>query len=96
MDNSNNNSIEALKDLNENLTYENKKMGDFLNFLGVSSSTITDLVVNGNIEEWKTIFPTLKLYLEDFSENNEWENICEKLGCSSNISEVEISYIGTI
>ena len=39
--------IEELKELNENLAYENKKMGDFLELLGLTANEITDVVVNG-------------------------------------------------
>lgn len=35
------------KELNENLTYENKKMGDFLELLGLTIDEITDIVING-------------------------------------------------
>lgn len=39
--------IEELKELNENLAYENKKMGDFLELLGLAIDEITDVVING-------------------------------------------------
>ena len=39
--------IAELEDLNENLAYENKKMGDFLELLGLTANEITDVVVNG-------------------------------------------------
>lgn len=35
------------KELNENLAYENKKMGDFLELLGLTIDEITDIVING-------------------------------------------------
>ena len=39
--------LEELKDENENLAYENKKMGDFLKLLGLTIDDITDIVING-------------------------------------------------
>lgn len=39
--------LEELKDENENLAYENKKMGDFLELLGLTIDDITDIVING-------------------------------------------------
>lgn len=36
-----------LKEENENLAYENKKMGDFLELLGLSIDEITDIVIHG-------------------------------------------------
>ena len=39
--------VEELKDLNQNLAYENKKMGDFLESLGLTIDEITDIVING-------------------------------------------------
>ena len=39
--------IAELEDLNENLAYENKKMGDFLELLGLTIDEITDVVING-------------------------------------------------
>jgi len=38
--------IEELKDYIENLEYENKRMGDFLNKLGYSNEAITDVIIN--------------------------------------------------
>ncbi len=38
--------LEELKDENENLAYENKKMGDFLELLGLTIDDITDIVIN--------------------------------------------------
>lgn len=38
--------IAELEDLNENLAYENKKMGDFLELLGLTIDEITDVVIN--------------------------------------------------
>ena len=37
----------ALADENENLAFENEKLGAFLELLGFSPAEITDLVVNG-------------------------------------------------
>ena len=39
--------LAELEDLNENLAYENKKMGDFLELLGLTIDEITDVVING-------------------------------------------------
>ena len=39
--------VEELKDLNQNLAYENKKMGDFSELLGLTIDEITDIVING-------------------------------------------------
>ena len=39
--------LAELEDLNENLAYENKKMGDFLELLGLTIDEITDIVING-------------------------------------------------
>lgn len=35
------------RELSENLAYENKKMGDFLELLGLTIDEITDIVING-------------------------------------------------
>lgn len=81
-----------LEDYNENLSYENKRMGDFLEFLGLSVDSITDNVINGSKEEWGNIFPSLKLYSDDFRKQYEWSSICDKLNIESNSDEVEIFY----
>ena len=39
--------INSLIDENENLAYENKKMGDFLELIGLTIDEITDIVING-------------------------------------------------
>lgn len=39
--------INSLIDENENLAYENKKMGNFLELIGLTIDEITDIVING-------------------------------------------------
>ena len=45
--------IEQLKDQNQNLAYENKRMADFIETLGVNLDDLVDYVINGNSEEVK-------------------------------------------
>lgn len=45
--------IAELEDLNENLAYENKKMGDFLELIGLSIDDITDVVIHGEVINMK-------------------------------------------
>lgn len=45
--------IDELKDQIENLSYENKKMGDFLELLSLEPDEITSYVINGNEQEVK-------------------------------------------
>ena len=40
--------IEQLKDQNQNLAYENKRMGDFLQALGLAPDEITSYVIHGH------------------------------------------------
>ena len=40
--------IDDLKDQNQNLAYENKRMGDFLELLGLEPGEITSYVINGD------------------------------------------------
>lgn len=40
--------IDDLKDQIENLAYENKRMGDFLQALGLAPDEITSYVINGH------------------------------------------------
>lgn len=50
--------MSSLKDRLENMTYENKKMGDFLELIGLSVDDITDIVIHGeaiNMELCKKI-----------------------------------------
>ena len=42
------NIIAQLKDQNQNLAYENKRMGDFLEILGLEQDEITSYVINGD------------------------------------------------
>lgn len=41
------------KELNENLAYENKKMGDFLELIGLSIDDITDVVIHAEVINMK-------------------------------------------
>lgn len=43
---------DELKEELENLAYENKRMGDFLERLGLSINDITDFIINGNDQDW--------------------------------------------
>lgn len=45
--------IDDLKDQNKNLAYENKRMADFIETLGVNLDDLVDYVINGNSEEVK-------------------------------------------
>ena len=45
--------IEQLKDKNKNLAYENERMVDFLQALGLKPDDLVDYVINGNSEEVK-------------------------------------------
>ena len=40
--------IDELKDEIENLAYENKRMGDFIQLLGLAPDEITSCVINGH------------------------------------------------
>ena len=40
--------IDNLKDQIENLSYENKRMGDFIELLGLEPDEITSYVINGD------------------------------------------------
>ena len=40
--------IEQLKDQNQNLAYENKRMGDFIQLLGLAQDEITSYVIHGH------------------------------------------------
>lgn len=45
--------IDELKDQIENLSYENKRMGDFLKALGLAPDEITSYVINGHEQDVK-------------------------------------------
>lgn len=45
--------IEQLKDQNQNLAYENKRMADFIEALGIKLDDLVDYVINGNEQEVK-------------------------------------------
>ena len=45
--------IEQLKDQNQNLAYENQRMADFIEALGINLDDLVDYVINGNKQEVK-------------------------------------------
>ena len=45
--------IAQLKDQNQNLAYENQRMADFIEALGLSPDEITSYVINGDEKEFK-------------------------------------------
>ena len=45
--------IEQLKDKNQNLAYENQRMADFIEALGINLDDLVDYVINGNEQEVK-------------------------------------------
>ena len=45
--------IEQLKDQNKNLAYENQRMADFIEALGINLDDLVDYVINGNEQEVK-------------------------------------------
>ncbi len=45
--------IDELKYQNQNLAYENERMVDFLQALGLKPDDLVDYVINGNSEEVK-------------------------------------------
>ena len=45
--------IEQLKDQHQNLAYENQRMADFIEALGINLDDLVDYVINGNNEEVK-------------------------------------------
>lgn len=47
------NIIAQLKDEIENLAYENQRMADFIEALGIKLDDIVDYVINGNEQEVK-------------------------------------------
>lgn len=55
--------IEQLKDQNQNLAYQNKRMADFIEALGVNLDDLVDYVINGNDEE-------VKMMIDYVIENN--------------------------
>ena len=55
--------IEQLKDQNQNLAYENQRMADFIETLGVNLDDLVDYVINGNNEE-------VKMMIDYVIENN--------------------------
>ena len=55
--------IAQLKDQNQNLAYENQRMADFIEALGVNQDDLVDYVINGNSEE-------VKMMIDYIIENN--------------------------
>ena len=45
--------IDELKDQIENLAYENQRMADFIEALGINLDDLVDYVINGNEQEVK-------------------------------------------
>ena len=45
--------IDELKDQNQNLAYENQRMADFIEALGINLDDLVDYVINGNEQEVK-------------------------------------------
>ena len=56
--------IDELKDEIENLAYENKRMGDFLELLGLEPDDITSYVINGNEHDIDMAVKLIKLTLD--------------------------------
>ena len=55
--------IDELKDEIENLSYENKRMADFIEALGINLDDLVDYVINGNEQE-------VKMMIDYIIENN--------------------------
>ena len=55
--------IAQLKDQNQNLAYENQRMADFIEALGVNLDDLVDYVINGNEQE-------VKMMIDYVIENN--------------------------
>ena len=58
------NIIAQLKDEIENLAYENKRMGDFLEKIGLMPNDITSYVINGNKHDIDMAIKLIKLTLD--------------------------------
>lgn len=56
--------IEQLKDQNQNIAYENKRMGDFLEEIGLMPNDITSYVINGNEHDIDMAIKLIKLTLD--------------------------------
>lgn len=55
--------IAQLKDQNQNLAYENQRMADFIETLGVNQDDLVDYVINGGEQE-------VKMMIDYIIENN--------------------------
>ena len=55
--------IEQLKYQNQNLAYENQRMADFIEALGINLDDLVDYVINGNEQE-------VKMMIDYVIENN--------------------------
>jgi len=51
--------LDELKEENQNLAYENKRMAEFLEFIGVREGDISDRIINGDKKDWGLIFEYL-------------------------------------
>ena len=56
--------IDELKDQIENLAYENKRMGDFLEKIGLMPDDIPSYVINGNEHDIDMAIKLIKLTLD--------------------------------
>ena len=56
--------IDELKDEIENLAYENKRMCDFLEKIGLMPNDITSYVINGNKHDIDMAIKLIKLTLD--------------------------------
>ena len=56
--------IDELKDEIENLAYENKRIGDFLEKIGLMPNDITSYVINGNEHDIDMAIKLIKLTLD--------------------------------
>ena len=55
--------IEQLKYKNQNLAYQNQRMADFIEALGINLDDLVDYVINGNEQE-------VKMMIDYVIENN--------------------------
>ena len=57
------NIIAQLKDQNQNLAYENKRMGDFIELLGLEPDEINSYVINGHETDVKRMIDYISQYI---------------------------------
>lgn len=83
-------TISELKEENENLAYENKKMGDFIESLGLTIDEITDVVINGKqlnleiIRKMETEISNLEIIVVAIEQNNIHEQIARLMERADN------------